>query len=202
MIDLEGESELKLRSLMDAQMRALELKGYVEIDFMGRAKVNELLHKCIGIGSNCDSYFCQYGQTNQEVHRTYYFIQDEYRFELTHHPETNIYKMQEIYGLHEFMFQVIERFPLVQDRDSHEAAIEEQHLGEWVELSLLEGAVISSIAEIQCRSEEAHIMRELVMLIHEGQMWALQRAPEDQISRITMTLATAIEELCLWLQVE
>ncbi|KHL92939.1 hypothetical protein QW71_26485 [Paenibacillus sp. IHB B 3415] len=203
-IHLEDETENKQRALMNAQRRSLEAKGYLEIDFMGLAKVNEVLRKCIAAGSNCTSYLCQLVQREDMASKIYYFDQDETQFELEHQPETHTYKMQEIYAQHELMFQIIERIPLVQypedNGNSQQLIIEDPDYGVWAERLLQAGASISSLAEIQCIHEEAQVIRELNVVIHEDMMWLLQRGPEDQIIRDRATLSTAMEELCLWLQ--
>ncbi|OKP90188.1 hypothetical protein [Paenibacillus sp. P32E] len=203
-MNLEGESEIKQRSLMDAQMRALEAKGYLEIDFMGIAKVNEVLHRFIVAASNCKSYLCQLVQRNQEISKICYFIQDESRFELKHQSGSNTYKLQEIYARHELMFQVIDSIPLIQnlaeDEQSQTVMNGEVDLESWTGQLLQAGAVVTSLAEIQCISEKAQVIRELNLLIYEDQMWLLRRGSDEQISRTSATLSTAVEELCLWLQ--
>ncbi|WP_019912155.1 hypothetical protein [Paenibacillus sp. HW567] len=203
-VNLEGESEIRQRSLMDAQMRALEAKGYLEIDFMGLAKVNEVLHKFIVTASNCKSYFCQLVQRNQETSKICYFIQDETRFELEHQLGSNTYKLQEIYARHELMFQVIDRIPLVQsvveNEQLQQVMNEELDIETWAGQLLQAGAFVTSLAEIQCIHEEAEVIRELDFLIYEEQMWLLRRGDEGQPSRSGATLATGIEEVCLWLQ--
>lgn len=202
-IDLKDESERNLRSLMDAQMRSLEVKGYLEVDFAGLAKVNEVLHRGIAVASSCKSYFCQLMHTNQQTCKVFYFVQDEVWFELEHQPESNTYKLQEIYALHELMYQVIERIPLVwelSDKDKLQKAInKEVDFETWVGKSLLAGAFITSLAEIQCITEEAQVIRELNLLIHEDQMWLLSGGEEDA-SQTTQSLSTVVNELCNWLQ--
>lgn len=205
-VNLEGESERTLRSLMDAQMKSLEAKGYLEIDFMGLARVNEVLQRFINVSSNCKSYLSQYVLRNNEKYQILYFIQDDILFELEYRPESNTYKLQEIYALHELMFQVIERFPLVPDNkrdddNSPRAIDEELQLATWVEQSLQEGAVIASIAEIQCISLGTQVIRELILTVHEDHMRILQQESEDQIRSTSVNLITAIDAVCLWLQV-
>lgn len=205
-VDLERESERTQRSLMDVQMKSLEAKGYLEIDFMGLARVNDVLQRFIKVSSNCKSYLSQYVLRNNEKYQILYFIQDDMRFELEYRPENNTYKLQEIYALHELIFQVIERFPLVPDNkrdddNSPRAIDEELQLATWAEQSLQEGAVIASIAEIQCISLETQVIRELILIVHEDHMRILQQESEDQIRSTSVNLITAIDAVCLWLQV-
>lgn len=203
-IDLEAETESRQRALMNAQMRTLEAKGYLEIDFMGLAKVNEVLHQCIAAGANCTSYLCQLVQNGDKHSRIYYFHQGDTRFRLEHLAENNTYILQELYAQHEMMFQVIEQIPLLQslevEGDSEQALFEEPDLKRWTEELLHAGASLSALAAIRCIDKEAQVIRELNLMIHKNLMWVLKREPEEEITRDRVTLSTAIEELCLWLQ--
>lgn len=203
-IDLEAETESRQRALMNAQMRTLEAKGYLEIDFMGLAKVNEVLHQCIAAGANSTSYLCQLVQNGDKHSRIYYFHQGDTRFQLEHLPETHTYILQELYAQHEMMFQVIERIPLTQnledEGDSEQALFEEPDLKRWAEELLHAGASLYALEEIRCIDKEAQVIRELDLLIYKNLMWVLKREPEEAITRDRVTLSTAIEELCLWLQ--
>lgn len=203
-IDLEAETESRQRALMNAQMRTLEAKGYLEIDFMGLAKVNEVLHRCIAAGANSTSYLCQLVQNGDKHSRIYYFHQGDTRFQLEHLPETHTYILQELYAQHEVMFQVIERIPLLQsledEGDSEQVLFEEPDLKRWAEGLLHAGASLYALEEIRCIDKEAQVIRELNLMIHKNLMWVLKREPEEEITRDRVTLSTAIEELCLWLQ--
>ena len=203
-VDLNRETERGQRSLMDAQMKSLEAKGYLEIDFTGLAKVNEVLQRFITAAASCESYLCQLMQKDQETLKICYFIQDETRFELEQQPGSGAYRLLELYAQHELMFQVIDRIPLVEDLNDDLQLLnpvdEEPASEEWVEQLLHEGALMTSLAEIQCINEEGQASRELNLLIHEDQMWLLQPEAEEQTSRNKADMSTAIAELCLWLQ--
>ncbi|WP_405109829.1 hypothetical protein MHH28_32095 [Paenibacillus sp. FSL K6-1217] len=205
-IDLEAETENRQRTLMNAQMRTLEAKGYLEIDFMGVAKVNEVLHQCIAAGANSTSYLCQLVQNGDKPSRIYYFHQGNTRFQLEHLPETDTYILQELYAQHEMMFQVIERIPLLQsledEGESEQVFFEEPDLKRWAEGLLHAGASLYSLAEIACIDKEAQVIRELNLVIDKNLMWMLQREPEEEFTRDRVALSMAIEELCLWLQAE
>lgn len=203
-VDLEAETESRQRALMNAQMRTLEAKGYLEIDFMGVAKVNEVLHQCIAAGANSTSYLCQLVQNGDIPSTIYYFHQGNKRFQLEHLSETNTYILQELYAQHEMMFQVIERIPLLQsledEGDVEQAFFDEPDLKRWTEGLLHAGASLYALAEIGCIDKEAQVIRELNLVIHKELMWVLKREPEEEITRDRVTLSAAIEELCLWLQ--
>ncbi|MNI37694.1 hypothetical protein D3C73_918020 [compost metagenome] len=203
-IDLKGESERSLRSLMDAQMRSLEAKGYLEVDFMGHAQVHEILHSFIGIASSCTAYLCQVIHRKQQSAKVYYFFREGVCYELEHQPDSSIYLLQEIYAQHELMFQVVNRTPLVLGLNDYRQLLLEDHesdIGEWVEQSLSAGAAVLSLAEIRRTGEEAQAERELNLLIYDEQMWLLQRGMDEQITRVPVTFTAAVEELIGWLQV-
>ncbi|AIQ56690.1 hypothetical protein PBOR_06875 [Paenibacillus borealis] len=202
--DLKAESERSLRSLMDAQMRSLERKGYLETDFMGNAQVKEGLHEFIRIASGSTSYLCQIIQRHQQMLKVYYFFRDGTWFELEHQPDGNGYKVQEIYAWHELVFQVVNRTPLVQGLDDNSGQMlseaEESDPAQWAERLLLNGASVLSLAEIQCTGEEAQVQRELNLLIYEDHMSLLQPGTEEQVRRTPVHFAAAVEEIIAWLQ--
>ncbi|MEK3687302.1 hypothetical protein [Paenibacillus sp. FSL R10-2736] len=201
--DLKAESERSLRSLMDAQMRSLERKGYLETDFMGNAQVKEGLHEFIRIASGSTAYLCQIIQKHQQTLKVYYFFHDGTWFELEHQPDGSSYKVQEIYAWHELVFQVVNRTPLVQGLGNSEqflAADKESDLEKWVEEMLLAGASVLSLAEIQCTEEKVQVQRELNLLIHEDHMSLLQRGTEERVMRTPVHFAAAVEGLIAWLQ--
>ncbi|WP_042203641.1 hypothetical protein [Paenibacillus camerounensis] len=202
-IDLTGESERGLRSLMDAQMRSLEVKGYLETDFTGNAQVKEELHKFIGAASGSAAYLSHIIQRHEQMVKVYYFFRDGTWFELEHQPDGTSYRVREIYAWHELMFQVVNRAPLVQSPASPGAllsAAEESELEEWAGQCLLTGATVLSLAEICCTAEGAEVHRNLNLLIQEEQMWLLRRGTDGVVTRISVSFATALNELIAWLQ--
>ncbi|WNS41081.1 hypothetical protein [Paenibacillus sp. MMS20-IR301] len=202
-IDLEGESERSLRSLMDKQMRSLEEKGYLETDFMGNAHVKEGLHEFIRLASGCTAYLCQIIQRHQQQLKVYYFFRDGTWFELEYQPDGSSYRLQEIYAWHELVFRVLNRSPLVEGLDHSGPVLpadEESDLAGWVGQCLLNGAAMLSLADIQCTGGEARIERELTLLIHEDHMSLLRLGIEGQMMRIPVYFAAAVEGLIAWLQ--
>lgn len=201
--DLTGESERGLRSLMDAQMRSLEMKGYLQTDFMGNAQVKEELHKFIDAASGSTSYLSQTIQRHEHLVKIYYFFRDGTWFELEHQPDGTSYKVQEMYAWHELMFHVVNRTPLVKSPDSSGVLLseaEESELENWVGQCLLAGASVLSLAEIRCTAEGAEVNRDLNLLIYEEQMWLLRRGTDEEVMKIPVSLATALKELIAWLQ--
>jgi hypothetical protein len=189
---------------MDAQMRSLEGKGYLETDFMGNAQVKEELHKFVDAASGSTAYLCQMIQKHQQMVKVFYFFRDGAWFELEQLPEGSGYRVQEIYAWHELMFQVVTRTPLIPGLNDSEqwpnTADEVPDLELWVEQLLLAGASAGSLAEIHRTDEVTEVNRELHLLMHEEQMWLLRRGTEERVTGIPVSFATAVEEIIAWLQ--
>ncbi|AIQ46191.1 hypothetical protein R70723_10065 [Paenibacillus sp. FSL R7-0273] len=200
---LTEESDRGLRSLMDAQMRSLEVKGYLETDFTGNAQVKEELHEFICAATGSKAYLSQIIQWDEGMVKVSYFFREGTWFELEHQPDGTSYRVQEIYAWHELMFQVVNRIPLVQSSDSSGellSAAEESELEKWAGQCLLTGASVLSLAEIRCTAEEAEVYRDLNLLIHDDQMWLLRRETDEEVMRTSVSFATALKELIAWLQ--
>jgi hypothetical protein len=199
-LNLEEHTEAKMRSIMDAQMKSLELKRYLEIDFMGQAQINETLHKFIETGSSCSNYIYMYIQEEQEARKIYYFTFGEHCFELAAYPTEDRYQIQEIYGPHELICQAILQIPLVDVQDSRETLSEAIEDDAWIEKALENGASITSLAEVQVQGLEGLIQRDLVILTENGTIWTLHHSEDGHIYRNGLSFSAVMGNLTLWLQ--
>ncbi|MBW7475203.1 hypothetical protein K0T92_10630 [Paenibacillus oenotherae] len=201
-IDLEANSDLKLRSMMDAQQRSLEKRGYLEVDFDGIARMNPVLRQFITLASQCEAYFCQYNQIRDEaIQRAYYFSQGTTHFEMTYDSEQDMFIVQQMYGLHELLFQVIDRFPLIESSLGTSMELKGKELHEWTEEMLQGGAIHSSISRIDWLNEEIAITKEYSLLLTKDQTWKLDNHSLNESCLVsTITFETAMDELAAWIK--
>lgn len=199
-LNFEEHSEAKIRTLMDAQMKSLEMKGYLEVDFMGEAQVNETIHKWIEAGASCVNYIYLYTQASQEMHKIYYFFDENQWFEMICYPGEDRYEMQELYSWYEWISQILFRVPLKNVGSNNSDLAEVMKEIEEVEDALANGASILSLAEVKLRGTEGAVERELVMLLEPNSIWELQFKDSNQIHWSELTFAAAMERLTSWLQ--